>query len=80
MKTDEEKRQLKNQYNKEYSKQTKHAAQSKFKKNNIKRTVIDLHNENDADIIAKLASEKNRQGYLKQLIRDDIKNSDIDHY
>ena len=31
-----------------------------------------LHNENDKDIIEKLASVPSMQGYIKQLIREDI--------
>lgn len=33
---------------------------------------LKLNNNTDADILAKLASVDNRQGYIKQLIRADI--------
>lgn len=33
---------------------------------------LKLHNENDSDIIAKLSTMKSKQGYIKQLIREDI--------
>ena len=33
---------------------------------------LKLHKVNDADIIEKLRSVPNRQGYLKQLIRGDV--------
>lgn len=32
-----------------------------------------LHSENDADIIKRLDSVENKQGFIKALIRDDIK-------
>lgn len=41
----------------------------KFKNIHLKFNRID-----DADIIDKLESEKNKQGYIKDLIRKDIKN------
>ena len=37
-----------------------------------------LHNDIDADIIAKLASVPSMQGYIKQLIRDDIARTQTD--
>lgn len=36
---------------------------------------LKLNNENDSDVIAKLSTLKSKQGYIKQLIRDDIANS-----
>lgn len=33
---------------------------------------LKLHNVNDADIMAKLATVESKQGYIKQLIRQDI--------
>lgn len=34
---------------------------------------LKLHKVNDADIIEKLKSVDNKQGYIKQLIREDAK-------
>lgn len=32
-----------------------------------------LHKTNDADVIARLDSQPNKQGYIKRLIRNDIR-------
>lgn len=46
------------------------------KLNSIQFPPLILHPEKDADIITKLNSVSNRQGYIKKLIREDIlKNS-----
>ena len=56
-------------YNKE--KQYKRAVE--YQKENTKSIIMKLHLKNDADIIKKLESVPNKQGYIKSLIRDDIK-------
>lgn len=33
---------------------------------------IKLNRKTDADILARLAEQENRQGYLKRLVREDI--------
>jgi len=33
---------------------------------------IKLNRKTDADILARLAEQENRQGYIKQLVREDI--------
>lgn len=43
-----------------------------YEKNNCTRVSIKLGNKTDADIIEKLNKQENKQGYIKQLIRDDI--------
>ena len=48
-------------------------AVAKYDKANIKGLYIKLHKEKDADIIQKLDTVKSKQGYIKQLIREDIK-------
>ena len=50
---------------------------SKMKYDKTHRRVygIRLHNENDKDIIEKLASVPSMQGYIKELIREDIARS-----
>ena len=44
-----------------------------YKKTNYKAFRIDLHKVDDADIIEYLATKDSRQGYLKALIRQDMK-------
>ena len=52
---------------------TKHTiAQAKYDKENRKVYGFRLHKTLDADVIEKLASVPSMQGYIKQLIRDDI--------
>lgn len=47
--------------------------QVRYQKEHVMRTVINLIDRTDSDIIQKLDSVENKQGYIKQLIRDDIK-------
>lgn len=47
-------------------------AQAKYDKENRRVYGFRLHNTLDADIIEKLASVPSMQGYIKQLIREDI--------
>ena len=44
-----------------------------YQKDNIVRVVVKLNRKTDGDIIAELEKQSNRQGYIKQLIRDSIK-------
>lgn len=46
--------------------------QMKYDKQHRRVYGFRLHNENDKDIIEKLASVPSMQGYIKQLILDDI--------
>lgn len=39
------------------------------------RVVMRLNYKTDADILSKLESVGNKQGYVKELIRNDLKNS-----
>lgn len=48
------------------------AAQQKYDAANTTRVFIKLNNKTDADIIEKLNSVDNRQGYIKELIRKDL--------
>ena len=50
-------------------------ATAKYQKANTKSYVIRLNLNTDADIIAKLESVDNKQGYIKSLVRSDL-NSD----
>ena len=47
-------------------------AQARYNKAHCKMMSLKFHNDNDADILEKLASVPNIQGYIKQLIRADI--------
>lgn len=52
---------------------TKHTiAQKKYDELHRRNYGFRLHNELDADIISKLASVPSMQGYIKQLIRQDL--------
>ena len=45
---------------------------SKYDAENTKRIQLKLNKKTDADILEKLDSVGNKQGYIKTLIRDDI--------
>ena len=47
-------------------------AQARYDKVNRRVYGFRLHNEIDSDIIEKLASVPSMQGYIKQLIREDL--------
>ena len=47
-------------------------AVAKYDAKNTKVYAIKLNRKNDADIIEKLDSQTNVQGYIKELIRKDI--------
>ena len=47
----------------------------KYDKNNTKQIKLKLNLKTDRDILDKLNSVGNKQGYIKKLIRNDIKNS-----
>lgn len=48
-------------------------AAAKYKKTKTKTFLIELNIEHDADILARLGEVGNRQGYIKELIRRDMK-------
>ena len=50
-------------------------ATMKYKKKNIKQMKIDLNRNTDSDIISFLEKCENKQGYIKALIREDMKKS-----
>ena len=47
----------------------------KYDKNNTNQIKLKLNLKTDKDILDKLNSVGNKQGYIKNLIRNDIKNS-----
>jgi len=50
----------------------KYKAQENYDRANTRSIMLKLNKKTDADILAKLDSVQNRQGYIKQLIRIDI--------
>lgn len=52
----------------------KKEAQERYDKANTIQIKLKLNKKTDADIISKLDSEPNKQGYIKELIRADIRN------
>ena len=50
-------------------------ATMKYKKKNIKQMKLDLNRNTDSDIINFLETCENKQGYIKALIREDMKKS-----
>lgn len=51
----------------------KYDAQDRYDKQNTIQIKLKLNKNTDADIIEKLESEPNKQGYIKELIRADIR-------
>lgn len=51
---------------------SKMAAETRYKRKAIMQCKLDLNRNTDGDIIAWLEEKDNRQGYIKQLIRDDM--------
>lgn len=50
-----------------------YTAQAKYDKANTMMISIKLNKNTDSDIIERLGKETSRQGYIKELIRNDIK-------
>lgn len=46
---------------------------NEYNKQNMKDMILHLHKKNDADIIDMLSVVPNKNGYIKGLIREDIK-------
>lgn len=45
---------------------------NRYDKAHMKQFLLKFHLANDADVIEKLSSVPNMQGYIRQLVRDDI--------
>lgn len=52
-------------------------ANAKFEREKTRSIKIKLTISTDADILAKLDAVGNKQGYIKKLIRDDLKRADL---
>lgn len=46
--------------------------QGRYDASNTRQIKLKLNRKTDADILARLAEEENKQGYIKTLIRKDI--------
>ena len=75
--TEEEARQKKNVRQKEYERNTNYAAKAKYAKEKTKRYVVQVIKTTEADILEKLEKQDNKSGYIKSLIRQDIKKNGI---
>ena len=61
---------------KEYEKRTSYSAAIKYQREKTTSLNIRLINNTEQDIIQKLATVSNKSGYIKNLIRQDINNTD----
>lgn len=59
----------------EYSKRTGYAANKKYNKEKVKRYVVNCMLNTEQDLIEHLEKQDNKAGYIKQLIREDMKNN-----
>lgn len=48
-------------------------AVKKYEKTNVTQIKFCFNNETDKDIIEHMQNQKNKQGYIKQLIREDMR-------
>lgn len=55
------------------SSEAQRRASAKYDKANKVTVTVKLNKKHDADIIEHLAKQENRQGYIKNLIREDMK-------
>ncbi len=62
---------------KEYAKRTNYAANNKYNKAHTTSIAIRIMNNTEQDIIDKLNSVPNKAGYIKELIRKDIRENSI---
>jgi hypothetical protein len=63
----------KKEYNQEYNKKTGYAAQSKYHKEHAKQIIFKLFSPQDDEMIAWIDEQPNKSGYIKDLIRADMK-------
>lgn len=54
------------------------ASQKKYNKDTLKRVSLDMNLNTDQDILAWLETKKSKAGYIKQLIREDMKKEQED--
>ena len=51
-------------------------ASAKYDKENTRSIILKLNKISDADVLTKLDEQPNKQGYIKQLVRADIKGTE----
>lgn len=71
----DEARARKNDRQKKYEKKTGYAAQLKYGREKTRRYTISAMTNTEQDVIQKLDSVENKNGYIKALIRADIAKS-----
>ena len=76
-KNKEARKKRKLEVQKAYSIRTGYASQRKYDKANMYRHAIAFNKKTDVDILGKLFSVPNKNGYLKDLIRQDIAKNEI---
>ena len=54
--------------------EAKKKAQLRYDKENTKQIILKLNTKTDADVIGKLENVGNKQGYLKDLVRGNMRN------
>lgn len=54
--------------------EAKKRAQLKYDKDNTRQIILKLNTKTDADVLGKLESVRNKQGYLKELVRDNLRS------
>ncbi len=59
-------------YTEEEARRAKNKAKDRYDKENTRPLKLKLNLKHDADILEKLESVPSMQGYIKQLIREDI--------
>lgn len=55
--------------------EAEYKAAQKYRKANTKKITLELNIKTDEDILVWLDQQNNKQGYIKQLIRDDMRVS-----
>lgn len=55
---------------------TKYEAQARYDAANTQRITLKLNRKTDSDVIEKLNSVESKQGYIKRLIREDVKREE----
>lgn len=62
-----------NKENKQYDNRSEEKANAKYNKTHMKSVLLSFHENNEADILAYLNKQTNKNGYIKELIREDMK-------
>lgn len=57
------------------TKEARTRAQAKYDKSHTIGVYLKLNKKTDGEIIEQLQKQENKQGYIKELIRQDIKNN-----